>query len=97
MHFMKWTLMDIWIILSATVQTKTSFILMKKYRNILDAILKKLADTNVGLEVNTGGYHYGLGEPNPCTDIIRRYKELGGEIITIGADAHTPDKIGYAF
>ena len=29
MHFMKWTLMDIWIILSATVQTKTSFILMK--------------------------------------------------------------------
>ena len=43
------------------------------------------------------GYHYGLGEPNPCTDIIRRYKELGGEIITIGADAHTPDKIGYAF
>ena len=41
MHFMKWTLMDIWIILSATVQTKTSFILIKKYRNILDAILKK--------------------------------------------------------
>lgn len=76
---------------------KNQFYSYKKYRNILDAILKKLADTNVGLEVNTGGYHYGLGEPNPCTDIIRRYKELGGEIITIGADAHTPDKIGYAF
>ena len=26
---------------------------------------KKLADTNVGLEVNTGGYHYGLGETKP--------------------------------
>ena len=76
---------------------KNQFYSYEKYRNILDAILKKLADTNVGLEVNTGGYHYGLGEPNPCTDIIRRYKELGGEIITIGADAHTPDKIGYAF
>ena len=76
---------------------KNQFYSYKKYRNILDAILKKLADTNVGLEVNTGGYHYRLGEPNPCTDIIRRYKELGGEIITIGADAHTPDKIGYAF
>lgn len=68
-----------------------------RYQDILDEILKKLIEKNVGLEVNTGGYHYGLGEPNPCTAIIRRYKQLGGEIITIGADAHTPDKIGYAF
>ena len=52
---------------------------------------------NIGIELNTGGYHYGLGEPNPCVNIIRRYHELGGEIITIGADAHTPDKVGYAF
>lgn len=69
----------------------------KKYQDILEAILKKLIEKNVGLEVNTGGYHYGLGEPNPCTAIIRRYKELGGEIITIGADAHAPEKIGYDF
>lgn len=45
-----------------------------------------------GIELNTGGYHYGLGEPNPCTAVIRRYRELGGEIITIGADAHAPIK-----
>lgn len=76
---------------------KNQFYSYEKYQDILDGILKKLVDTNVGLEVNTGGYHYGLGEPNPCTAIIRRYRELGGEIITIGADAHTPDKIGYAF
>ena len=30
-----------------------------------------------GIELNTGGYHYGLGEPNPCVGIIRRYRELG--------------------
>lgn len=69
----------------------------RRYQDILDAILKKLVEKQIGLEINTGGYHYGLGEPNPCTDIIRRYKQLGGEIVTIGADAHTPDKIGYAF
>lgn len=50
-----------------------------------------------GIELNTGGFHYGLGEPNPCRAIIRRYRQLGGEIITIGADAHSPDKISYAF
>ena len=59
--------------------------------------LKKLISMGKGIELNTGGYHYGLGEPNPCVGIIRRYRELGGEIITIGADAHTPDKAAYAF
>ena len=68
-----------------------------RYKDILDEILKKLIFMGKGIELNTGGYHYGLGEPNPCTAVIRRYRELGGEIITIGADAHTPDKIACAF
>ena len=58
-----------------------------RYKDILDEILKKLISMGKGIELNTGGYHYGLGEPNPCTAVIRRYRELGGEIITIGADA----------
>lgn len=69
----------------------------ENYKEILDEILKRLVSKNIGLEVNTGGYHYGLGQPNPCACVIRRYKELGGEIITIGADAHSPEKIGYDF
>lgn len=69
----------------------------RKYSDILDAILEKIISMGKGIELNTGGYHYGLGEPNPCTDVIRRYRELGGELITVGADAHTPDKIGYDF
>ena len=68
-----------------------------RYKDILDEILKKLISMGKGIELNTGGYHYGLGEPNPCVAVIKRYKELGGEIITVGADAHTPDKVAYAF
>lgn len=30
----------------------------------------------------------------PHPSIIRRYRELGGRIITIGSDAHKPDKVG---
>ena len=33
-----------------------------------------------------------LENPNPCTAVIRRYRQLGGEIITVGADAHSPEK-----
>lgn len=69
----------------------------ERYQDILDEILRTLVRKNIGIELNTGGYHYGLGEPNPCTAVIRRYRELGGEIITVGADAHSPEKISFAF
>ncbi len=68
-----------------------------KYADIIDAILKKLIALGKGIEVNTGGFKYGLGHPNPAEDVIRRYRELGGEIITVGADAHAPEHIGYDF
>lgn len=68
-----------------------------KYQEILDEILRQLIHSGKGIEVNTGGYRYGLGVPNPHPDILRRYKELGGELLTIGSDAHTPDYIGHSF
>lgn len=67
------------------------------YADYIDPILRHLIEHGKCLELNTGGFKYGLGEPNPCTDIFRRYRELGGELITIGADAHAPEHIGYDF
>ena len=69
----------------------------ERYQDILDEILRTVIARGRGIELNTGGFHYGLGEPNPCRAVIRRYRELGGEIITIGADAHGPEKIAYDF
>ena len=68
-----------------------------RYQDILDEILRTLISKNIGIELNTGGFHYGLGEPNPCAAVIRRYRQLGGEIITIGADAHKPENIAHSF
>ena len=31
----------------------------------------------------------------PSQNILKLYKELGGEIITIGSDAHRSEHIGY--
>ena len=39
----------------------------------------------------------GLKDLHPCRDILKRYKKLGGEIITIGSDAHDPFYLGYEF
>lgn len=69
----------------------------RDYQELIDAILITLIRKGKALECNTGGFHYGLGHPNPCEDILCRYRELGGELLTVGSDAHTPEYIGFAF
>jgi histidinol-phosphatase (PHP family) len=58
------------------------------YKDIVDSILKTLIENGHGIEINTSGYRYKLNQTHPQLDILKRYKELGGEIITIGSDAH---------
>ena len=67
------------------------------YAEIIDEVLFLLIHKGKGIEINTSGLKYGLNQVHPCTDIIKRYRELGGEIITIGSDGHKPDHIAYAF
>lgn len=69
----------------------------EKYADVIDPLLRFLIHNGKCLEVNTGGLKYGLGETNPCTGILRRYRELGGELITIGSDAHEPGYLCYGF
>lgn len=68
-----------------------------KYKDIFDRILTLLLEKEKGIELNTGGLQSGLSEPNPCMALLKRYRELGGEIITIGSDAHQSTDIGFAF
>ncbi len=68
-----------------------------KYRDILDKILETLLENGKGLELNTGGIKSGMKEFHPCTDILKRYRELGGEIVTLGSDAHDAAHVTDAF
>ena len=61
---------------------------VRDYSDLLDEILKRLIEKGKGLEINTGGLRKGLRSTNPCEEILKRYQELGGEIITTGSDAH---------
>ncbi len=49
------------------------------------------------MELNTGALGYQLRDFNPCMAILKKYHQLGGEIITIGSDAHTPSAIARGF
>lgn len=50
-----------------------------------------------GIELNTSGVRYGLSNGMPSDDILKLYKQCGGEIITLGSDAHYPADISFQF
>lgn len=68
---------------------------VKNHKDIIHEILKIIIDKGKGLEVNTSGIRYGLGHFNPQIPILKMYLDMGGEIITIGSDAHSKDQVGY--
>ena len=63
------------------------------YRQIIDEILMTLAKKGKGLEMNTSGVDR-CGDFMPGETYLRRFKELGGEIVTVGSDAHTWNRVG---
>ena len=66
---------------------KAAFYSYEAYRDILDRILKAVIEHGKGIECNTAGLRKGISQPNPAADVLKRYRELGGEILTI---ARTP-------
>ena len=66
----------------------------RKVRDIVAEILRTAIDDGKGIELNTSSWRYGLNDTQPCREILELYRELGGEILTLGSDAHTPDYVG---
>lgn len=63
------------------------------YADLLDEILRKAVQKGYGLEINASGIKNRAGLL-PGSDILRRYRELGGEIVTVGSDAHEAGSAG---
>ncbi len=58
------------------------------HAEVIDEIFKTLIEKGKGIEVNTSGYR-SCGAPFPDFDLIERYFELGGRVITVGSDSHS--------
>jgi histidinol-phosphatase (PHP family) len=61
---------------------------------LIDAILHAALAAGLALEINTSGYRR-LGAPLPGLSIVRRFRELGGEFVTLGSDAHGAAHVGH--
>lgn len=64
---------------------------------IIDEILKTIIEKNRGIEINTSGFRYGENRTYPDFEVIKRYYQLGGEILTIGSDSHKKEDLAKDF
>ena len=76
---------------------KNKFYTYEKFADIIDEIFRALIARGKGIELNMAGFKYGLGHAHPIMPALKRYKELGGEIITLGSDGHTPEQIAWEY
>lgn len=68
-----------------------------RYRDLVEPILEKLVRSGIALEINTRGTYDWQGRVGPEEWVLRRYRELGGRLVTIGSDAHAPQWIGAGY
>lgn len=67
------------------------------FHDVLQEIFKVIIPEGKGIELNTSGVRYGLENGMPSDDILKLYKECGGEIITLGSDAHRVSELAFQF
>ncbi len=67
------------------------------FPDVIDSILKTIIYTGKGIEVNTRSYRKDDSSFKYDINLLKRYRELGGEIVNLGSDAHKAEHIGFRF
>ncbi len=65
------------------------------YEEEIRAILRNLVTRGKGIEINTSGWRQPPQETLPGPTILSWYREMGGEILTVGSDSHRPQHLAY--
>lgn len=66
------------------------------FEGLIRPVWQACIDGGIGIEINTAAWRRGLDQPNPGETALRWYKEMGGEILTVGSDSHHPNDVGFA-
>lgn len=66
----------------------------EKVKPMIVEILRLAIADGKGIELNTSYHRYGLQDSTPSKEILSLYRDLGGQIITLGSDSHKPEHLG---
>ncbi|MCI1779566.1 MAG: histidinol-phosphatase HisJ family protein [Bacteroidales bacterium] len=70
----------------------------REFGDYLDPILKFLAEEGKALEINTKSYRLFNGHEQLFDDnILKRFRELGGEALSLGSDSHDALRVAENF
>jgi len=57
--------------------------------DLQEPALRAIIDSGTALEVNSSGLRYPGAETYPSAAVVARFRELGGERVVVGSDAHS--------
>ena len=67
---------------------------LSRYDEVIAESFRELIRKDKGIEINTSGIRQGFGDCFPSLKYVKLFRDLGGEILSLGSDAHTPEDIG---
>jgi len=67
---------------------------LEQFDGKIKLILELLAKKGLGLEINTSSVNDCFGDLVPGYKYAKMFKQLGGEIVTVGSDSHYTEKVG---
>lgn len=67
---------------------------ISRFDELIAEIFCTLIYNSCGIEINTSGLRQSYGDTFPSLKYVKLYRELGGEILSIGSDAHTVEDLG---
>lgn len=67
---------------------------ISRFDEIIAESFRILAQNGKGIEINTSGLRQGFDDVFPSLKYVKLFKDMGGEIISIGSDSHYVDDIG---
>ena len=67
---------------------------ISRFDDIIAESFRSLAQNGRGIEINTSGLRQGFGDCFPSLKYVKMFRDMGGEILSIGSDAHNAADIG---
>ncbi len=64
-----------------------------RYEEVIRPVLQNCIARGIALELNTWSVRRSTGRIMPAPEILHWYREMGGERVTLGSDAHEPERI----
>lgn len=66
------------------------------WEDLVRPVWQACIETGIGIEINTSGWRYEVNQPHPPLEALRWYRDMGGELLTVGSDSHQPAQLGFS-